>query len=418
VGKKIGIRPPRTVEADGEKSTLRSLELFVGAGGLALGIARAGFSHVAVIDSHEAACETLRLNKRNAVCHVCDWEVVKADAGRINFGEYQRVDLLGGGPPCQPFSRAGKRTGRADCRDMFPHFIRAVRDIQPKGFIVENVKGLVGRSFSSYFSYVVQQLRFPLVTRRHGEKWTEHRARLEKLYTGGKYTGAHYNVIWQSLNAADFGVPQHRERVFIVGIRADLGVEYSFPLPTHSRAELLRDQWIGGAYWDRHGMRPRCLSTMPQAVQLSLPSLGKTSSKPVKRWRTVRDAIADLPRVAVGKRSRKVSNHFLNPGARIYDGHDGSDLDMPAKTIKAGHHGVPGGENIIRLDDGSVRYFSVRECARLQTFPDDWTFDGSWTGCMKQLGNAVPVNLAAIVAEPLAKSFRSTAANHGRVGRR
>jgi DNA (cytosine-5)-methyltransferase 1 len=83
-------------------------------------------------------------------------------------------------------------------------------------------------------------------------------------------------------------------------------------------------------------------------------------------------------------------------------------MDAPAKTIKAGHNGVPGGENMIRLDEGSVRYFSVRECARLQAFPDDWFFDGSWCGCMRQVGNAVPVTLGEVVAAPLAKALRSS----------
>ncbi len=120
-------------------------------------------------------------------------------------------------------------------------------------------------------------------------------------------------------------------------------------------------------------------------------------------WRTVRDTIADLPRIRPGETSSKVNNHFLNRGARSYAGHTGSPWDEPAKALKAGDHGVPGGENTLRLDDGSVRYFSVRECGRLQTFPDDWTFEGSWTESMRQLGNAVPVLLAEVVAKRLAE---------------
>ena len=107
------------------------------------------------------------------------------------------------------------------------------------------------------------------------------------------------------------------------------------------------------------------------------------------------------------KRSMSVLNHFLNPGARVYERHDGSNMDAVAKTLKAGHHGVPGGENIVRLDDGRVRYFSVRECARLQAFPDDWEFYGSWCGCMRQIGNAVPVTLGEVVAAPLAKALQN-----------
>lgn len=119
-------------------------------------------------------------------------------------------------------------------------------------------------------------------------------------------------------------------------------------------------------------------------------------------WRTVRDAIADLPEIGPGEQCCQFPNHFLNPGARAYAGHDGSPLDEPAKTLKAGDHGVPGGENTLRLPNGEVRYFSVRECARLQTFPDEWVLEGSWTEAMRQLGNAVPVRLAELVARPLA----------------
>jgi DNA (cytosine-5)-methyltransferase 1 len=124
-------------------------------------------------------------------------------------------------------------------------------------------------------------------------------------------------------------------------------------------------------------------------------------------WLTVRDAISDLPRIAVGQRSSKVANHFLNPGARSYAGHTGSPYDEPSKALKAGDHGVPGGENTLRLEDQTVRYYSVRECARLQTFPDDWIFEGSWTESMRQLGNAVPVKLAEVMARPLVKIIQS-----------
>jgi DNA (cytosine-5)-methyltransferase 1 len=122
-------------------------------------------------------------------------------------------------------------------------------------------------------------------------------------------------------------------------------------------------------------------------------------------WRTVRDATSDLPQIAEGESCSRTPNHFLNPGARSYPGHNGSQFDWPAKALKAGDHGVPGGENTLRFADGSVRYFSVRECARIQTFPDDWVFEGSWTESMRQLGNAVPVQLARSVAGELASSL-------------
>lgn len=381
------------------RRTLRSLELCVGAGGLALGVARAGFQHVAVIDSNESCCETLRQNRANNVPHVRDWEIVEADIGKLDFSKYVGIELLSGGPPCQPFSQAGKRNGRSDTREMFPHFIRAIRECEPKSFIIENVRGLLHRQFSSYFTYIVLQLRFPHIERRKGEKWTEHRARLERQYTAGRYSGPQYQVIWQMLNATDFGLGQHRHRVFIVGIRADLGIEYSFPTSTHTREALWRDQWLTGDYWERHGISKKRRQAAPEAVGRLLQEL--TCDPMARPWNTVRDTISDLPNVGLGRTSHTILNHFLNPGARTYHGHDGSGMDLPAKTLKAGYHGVPGGENMVRLDDGAVRYFSVRECARLQGFPDDWGFSGSWCSCMWQVGNAVPITLGEVVAKPL-----------------
>ena len=107
-----------------------------------------------------------------------------------------------------------------------------------------------------------------------------------------------------------------------------------------------------------------------------------------------------LPREA-----KAFSNHRFIPGARSYAGHTGSPLDEPAKTLKAGDHGVPGGENMLLKPNGTVRYFSLRESARLQGFPDDFTFPGSWTESMRQLGNAVPVTLAEVVGDSVAKSL-------------
>jgi DNA (cytosine-5)-methyltransferase 1 len=287
---------------------------------------------------------------------------------------------------------------------MFPQFIRAIREARPKSFIIENVKGLRNGSFLAYFDYLVLHLHYPDVERRKGEKWKEHRARLEKLYTGGP-DGPSYKVISQVLNAANFGVGQRRERVFIVGVRADLGIEYSFPLATHTREALLNDQWVTRSYWDRHEIPASRIPDVPEQLKRTIQKLGER--KAALAWRTVRDTISDLPRIALGQTSHQVLNHFLNPGARTYKGHDGSSLDAPSKTIKAGYNGVPGGENMVRLDDGSVRYFSVRECARLQAFPDEWAFDGSWCGCMKQIGNAVPVTLGEVVAAPLVKALQS-----------
>ena len=126
----------------------------------------------------------------------------------------------------------------------------------------------------------------------------------------------------------------------------------------------------------------------------------KIAERPLDEpWLTVRDAISDLPdpELASGT-ALDFHDHRFQPGARSYPGHTGSPLDEPGKTLKAGVHGVPGGENMLRRPDGSVRYFTIRESARLQTFPDDMVFHGSWTETMRQLGNAVPCQLARILA--------------------
>jgi DNA (cytosine-5)-methyltransferase 1 len=127
--------------------------------------------------------------------------------------------------------------------------------------------------------------------------------------------------------------------------------------------------------------------------------------KGIGRWQTVRDAIADLPNPCVAGKE-EILNHRFQPGARVYPGHTGSPLDFPAKTLKAGDHGVPGGENMLALADGSVRYFTVRESARLQTFPDWFAFPCSWTESMRQIGNAVPVRLSETIAKSVADVLR------------
>lgn len=392
--------------ASTDQPSLSALELCVGAGGLALAAARAGFSHITTIDIHGPSCETLRANKARGVEHVRKWNIVEDDISEVDFTSHSGIDLLSGGPPCQPFSVGGKRRGRSDSREMFPEFIRAVRESKPKAFVFENVRGILGPATLPYFNYILQQLQLPDYPREKGEKWKQHRARLERLYTGGSGGGTQYRVIHQLLSGADFGVPQRRDRVFVVGVRADLGLEYNFPLPTHSAEALWRDLWVTGCYWDRHKVARSKRPVAPPAIADRLPSLQPPIGQP---WRTVREAIAGLPNLGKGRTSRRVANHFFNPGARVYPGHEGSSLDAPAKTIKAGHHGVAGGENMVKLDDGSVRYFTVRECARLQTFPDDWALHGSWCSCMRQIGNAVPVLLGQVVATPLASALRARA---------
>ncbi|MCO6455241.1 MAG: DNA cytosine methyltransferase [Pirellulaceae bacterium] len=391
---------------------MKSIELFAGAGGLALGTSIAGFEHESVLEWDANACRTLRANKSRGVVHVRDWEIIEGDVRKYDFRAHaDRTLLVCGGPPCQPFSLGGKHRGADDHRNMFPQAVRAVREIRPLAFMFENVKGLLRQNFANYYSYIIHRFRFPDVFPRGDEDWIHHLGRLEKLHTSGRSSGLQYNVVFQLLNAADFGVPQVRQRVFIVGVRADLGVDFSFPSGTHTEDGLLYSKWVSGEYWQRHGIRERDRPLVPDRKRARVERLRSYLPELLGApWRTVRDAIHDLPRITVGQRSTRVANHFLNPGAKSYAGHTGSPLDEPAKTLKAGDHGVPGGENTLRLDDGQLRYLSVRECARLQTFPDDWTFEGSWTESMRQLGNAVPVTLAETVARRLIDVLASSGA--------
>jgi DNA (cytosine-5)-methyltransferase 1 len=292
---------------------------------------------------------------------------------------------------------------------MFPEAVRAVRELRPKAFIFENVKGLKRETFATYFEYIRLQLTYPRLLRRDGESWRDHCRRLEKHHTASQ-ARSEYNVVSELLNAANYGVPQRRERVFIVGFRSDLGVGWSFPRATHSEEALLRSKWIDGDYWDRHEVAKKHRPTLEKRRAARVQRLRRGVLLPEGRlpWRTVRDAISDLPDPEQFA-DNTIPNHRYNPGARTYKGHTGSRLDEPAKTLKAGDHGVPGGENTLARADGSVRYFTVREAARLQTFPDDYIFRGAWTEAMRQLGNAVPVRLAEVVARSVASSLRARA---------
>lgn len=377
---------------------MKSIELFAGAGGLGIGLHGAGIRPVTVVEWDAYCCDTIRQNQTLKVKSVRDWKVLRSDVRKIDFSEFEgQVDLVTGGPPCQPFSMGGKHGAYNDVRDMFPEAIRAVREVRPRAFIFENVKGLTRGTFRNYYQYIQLQLEHPNVARKAGEAWMEHLSRLEKHHISGRREDLHYRVVTRLLNAANFGIPQKRERVFFVGFRDDLGIEWTFPEETHSFDALLWEQLVDQTYWERHAVPRSQREIAPKSRQRA----GKLGEKPqMLPWRTVRDAIIDLPDPErFPRRAAEIWNHQFQPGARAYPGHTGSLLDEPSKTLKAGVHGVPGGENMLARMDGSVRYFTVRESARLQTFPDEYIFHGSWTETMRQLGNAVPVNLARCVGQ-------------------
>jgi DNA (cytosine-5)-methyltransferase 1 len=399
---------------------LTSLELFAGAGGLALGIAEAGFRHLALIEYDRAACESLRANA-DRVPLMNNWPVYNADAANFPFGRYREtVDLLAAGVPCQPFSLAGKHGGHRDDRNLFPVVFRAVRDIQPKVVLIENVRGLTRPAFAEYLEHVESCLRFPHAQRKPGESWRSFTQRLKGTSETRTKPRRRYHVGHVVLNAADFGVPQRRERLFIIAFRADLGVDIAHFLNKlgmkYSEDSLLYSQWVEGTYWREHAIPLYEIPSPPSRLKRRLERLRQHGKPLYPRWKTVRDALrsrdplmgwSPLPEPMDHEEYPGIANHVGNPGARSYAGHTGSLWDAPAKTLKAGYNGVPGGENALRITSNQVRYFTVREAARLQGFPDEYHFAGAWSEAFRQIGNSVPVTLASHVATAIVETLQS-----------
>ncbi len=381
---------------------MRTIEIFAGAGGLALGVSAAGFEHIAVIESDPYACATIRANQRRGIPLVRNWPLHEIDVRHIEYTDFpSSVDLLSAGVPCQPFSVAGRGAAHHDDRDMFSEIVRAVRHLLPKAILIENVPGLLRARFRAYFDYLLSSLASPLSFHPEPPGWRAHLAAPRRSARRGARSPVRYDVHVHAVNAANYGVPQWRDRVLIVAFRSDLGINWSPPHPTHDLDALLWTQWKTGHYWRRHGLDRPTPTRMSRRIANRLRRLRESRPfprPPLLPWRTVRDAISDLPPLHPARHPDPFG-HALNPGARPYPRHTGSLLDEPAKTLKAGSHGVPGGENSLSIATGRLRYFSVRECARLQTFPDDYVFVGPWSRAMRQLGNAVPVRLARVVAQ-------------------
>lgn len=383
---------------------MESVELFAGAGGLAIGLAHAGFEHKALVENNKDACNSIRAN----VLFANGSYLHEADVRAVDYSVFKdEISLVSGGPPCQPFSLGGKAKGASDSRDMFPEAVRAVRELKPKAFIFENVKGLLRKSFSEYFEYILLQLQYPSVVKGDGQTWEQHRDQLEKYHTHSPHDQLEYRVVHRLVNSADYGVAQKRERVFFVGFRSDIDASWSFPAPTHSEEALLWDKWVTHNYWKRHGLPiPAISSKLGRRVELLRRKLGffEPDRKP---WKTVRDALIGLSEPTENGCLRW-NNHIYKAGARVYPGHTGSYIDEPSKTLKAGDHGVPGGENMIRYESGKVRYFTIRESARIQSFPDDYRLEGAWGEAMRQLGNAVPAELARVVGKSVYTALESS----------
>lgn len=301
------------VDAHDDRPTV--LELFAGAGGMAMGLEQAGFRHVALVEMEKHSVSSLRRNGFRHVLH--------QNAKDVDFTEYRGVDIVAGGPPCQPFSIAGLQAGSSDDRDGWPIAIRAVCEIQPRGFIFENVAGMAGLRFMPYVDCLKQQ-----------------------------FCQLGYTVHIFKVDAANYNIPQHRRRVFFIGIHG----ESSFDVPAPSRQKV-----------------------------------------------TVRSMMA-----ALGPPNGRNGHSAVKGCIKEYGPHTASKLDEPSKTITAGSFGQAGGALLIKLDDGSIRRYTLREIARLQTFPDSYKLYPVWCHAAKQLGNACPPLLVIPFARELLLRINNT----------
>lgn len=326
-----------------------SIELFAGAGGLALGIERAGFEHLGLLEIDEDACNTLRTNRP-------EWFIICDDIARVAEQDLETLfrikkgdlDLLSGGAPCQAFSYAGKRLGLEDTRGtLFYYYAVFLQKLQPKMFLFENVRGLL--------------------THDKGRTYQTMR---------NVFEDAGYEIQYQVLNAWNYGVAQKRERLITIGIRKDLDIEYHFPEP-HEYKPVLRDilQDVPPSEGAPYGETKRKLFEM-------VPPGGY--------WR-------DIP--------EEYAKPYMKSCWDMEGGRTGIlrrlSMDEPSLTVLTS----PSQKQTERCHPLEARPFTVRENARCQSFPDDWQFCGSVGSQYKQVGNAVPVNLAYEVAREIYKAL-------------
>ena len=326
----------------------RSIELFAGAGGLALGLEKAGFNAVLLNEIDKHACATLRHNRPN-------WNVVEGDISQIDFTPYRgNVDFLSGGFPCQAFSYAGNKRGFEDVRGtLFFEFARAIKEVQPSVFLGENVRGLLS----------------------HDDGRTL--ATIKNVIADLGYTLLASNV----LKAINYNVPQKRERLFLIGVRNDLVGEASFELPkSHERIMNLHDALKAGALYDCDVPKSEGqIYPLKKKAVLDLVPAGGC-------WRHLPEEI---------QREYMKKSYFMGGGrtgmARRLSWNE------PSLTLKCS----PAQNQTERCHPDETRPLTVREYARIQTFPDNWQFSGSMAAQYRQIGNAVPVNLAHSVGQSL-----------------
>lgn len=327
----------------------RTLELFAGAGGLALGLEQAGLHVVSLNEIDKDACGTLRQNRPQ-------WQVIEADIRTLNWEGLieTEIDLLTGGFPCQAFSYAGEKLGFADTRGtLFFEFARAIKEVQPKVFLGENVRGLLqhdrGRTLKTIES-VLSEIGYTLIPPR-------------------------------VLNALFYRVPQKRQRLFLVGIRNDLApyAQFAWPSPC-PEIMTLADALKAGVLYE---------SDVPPSVGQRYPEQKAAILQQVPEGGCWRDLPSDLQQA------------YLMGSFRLEGGKTGMARrlawDEPALTLTCS----PAQKQTERCHPTETRPLTVREYARIQTFPDNWQFCGSLSSQYRQIGNAVPVNLAAAVGRSL-----------------
>ena len=324
-----------------EKSEVTAIELFAGAGGLALGLEQAGIKTKAYIESDKNCCQTLSLNRP-------EWNVICSDVRQLSFSTYHDVDLVAGGFPCQAFSSAGKKLGFEDTRGtLFYEFARCVKEIKPKMLLAENVKGLISHDNGNTF-FIIKNI-------------------LEEMG---------YKLEYKILNAAYYGVGQKRERVIIVGIRNDVNMTFRFPT-ADTNVTTLREalkncpKSVGAKYSD---MKKKVLDLVP----------------PGGCWTSLPE---DIKAAYCGK---SISKYGGSRGVARR-----MQWDMPSLTLTCS----PSQKMTERCHPDETRPFTIREYARIQSFPDEWNFCGSIAAQYKQIGNAVPVELARRIGVQIIKSF-------------
>lgn len=330
------------------KAEYTVLELFAGAGGLAIGLEMAGLKCVALNEIDRWACETLRRNRPH-------WNILEGDVKNFSFHDYRStVDVVTGGFPCQAFSYAGKKLGLNDARGtLFYEFARVVQEVQPSICIGENVRGLIshdrGRTLEGMIS-ILDEIGYRVMP-------------------------------IQVLKAVNFKVPQKRERLIMVGVRKDIDIDFNYPKP-YKRTYTLKDALKKGELFE---------TDVPKSKGAKYPEYKRKVLDLVPQKGYWRDLPVELQKEYMG------GSFFLGGGKTGMARRIG--WDEPSLTLTCS----PAQKQTERCHPDETRPFTVREYARIQTFPDDWEFAGSLAQQYKQIGNAVPINLGRELGYSIAK---------------